>query len=278
MKKVLKAIWNEFIYGGHLAAIGPVIMVLVTCKFLKLRYPLDLLICVYLITYIAYTLDRYLDLKKNKNDPRLRYMAKYQKIFPIILLLSTLAIVTLALHRNFFSLFSATIFIFISFAYNLAFKKLTKIITGFKSFFVALSYSATIFLIIPFTNTRLTLPILLIFLFFFARVLDNTIFCDIKDKTEDKNDKLKTLPVMLTPSKLNILLITINIFSIIPIIYGCIVKILPLTSLWFIIVIFYFFYYYGLSKKQDADAQKIANFWADGELIVWLLIFIGELI
>lgn len=278
MKRILNVIWREFVFGGHLASIGPVIIVLIVCKLSGIRYPLDLLFCVYCITYLAYALDRYLDIKRDKNDPRLEYISKYYKLFPFIFLILLIIISILSFNNSIYSFYFVSIFVIIGFLYNIFLKKLTKSIIGFKSFFVAISYPATVFLIAPFTNSHVSVTMFLIFLFFFARVLDNTIFCDIKDIREDKLNNLKTIPIVLNSKRLNILLISINIASIIPIIYGYIINIFPAYSLLLIITSTYYFYYLDLSKKENADMQKMANFWADGELIVWLLIFLGGFI
>ena len=54
---------------------------------------------------------------------------------------------------------------------------------------------------------------------------------------------------------------------------------LPKYLLFLTTVPLYSYYYLMLSRRPNADYQKLANVWADGESIVWIVAFvIGGLI
>ena len=59
IKKILKFIWDEFIYGGHLLSLGGTSVTFFSCILLNIKITLDCLFIVYLIVYVVYLYNRF---------------------------------------------------------------------------------------------------------------------------------------------------------------------------------------------------------------------------
>ncbi|MFA6422898.1 MAG: UbiA family prenyltransferase [Patescibacteria group bacterium] len=277
MKKVLKVIWNEFIYGGHLLALGPVAINLSVMTALKLPINFFILVGVYLLSYIVYFFDRIQDYDLESSQLRkdlYKFHFKYRIYISVTVVIALLLSMYAASMQSFYL---SLLFIILGFFYGIFFKKLTHIIIGFKSFFVAILYSGTILFtlsVIPTVNSFGLKLILILFFFYFMRWFINTSFCDVKDREVDKKIGYKTLAAVLTN---RVFLITIHIIN--------------LFSLMFLVIMIYYFklpyYLFGLSLvfpftvlylnlyQKQYDLQKLTNIWADAEVIIWLFVSIG---
>lgn len=54
IEKILKFIWNEFIYGGHLPSLGAAAIVLFSGILLNIKITWDCLLITYFIFYLIY--------------------------------------------------------------------------------------------------------------------------------------------------------------------------------------------------------------------------------
>lgn len=276
MTRIFKSIWSEFIYGGHLLALGPTIIVFVCLKLLDLPVVFSLLVEVYLITFIVYFFDRYSDLDKESSFVRIQRFNSYKKLVPFILLVISFIVYAIMREKGIIVLLFAFLLLALGFGYSLVFKKATKYIVGFKSFYVALVFSSVSFFVTIYYTYPLNWSILLLFLFFLIRWFANTTFCDIKDRDQDEKTGLKTYAVVLSTQAFYNFLSIINFISITPIIIGIYFGFLPIYAIFLFFVVPYFEYCLILAKKNNYDIQKVTNEWADGEALLWLfLILIG---
>ncbi len=277
--KILTGIWDEFVYGGHLISLGPTIIAYIYMKISNYSISWKLLLGIYLITFLVHLIDRYIDIKNDSSATRSAYYIKMEKVLPYILILSVIALVVV-LTGSFVMQVFALFVIMMGVFYTIFFKRLTRYILGFKSYYTASIFAGSvIFTAFYYNDYRFNLSLILIYLFFFLRWFSDTIFCDIKDIAKDKTDKLKTFAVEFSKNKLYIFLYVIDILSVLPIFIGVFFDYLPKYLLFLTTVPLYSYYYLILSRRPNADYQKLANVWADGESIVWIVAFvIGGLI
>jgi 4-hydroxybenzoate polyprenyltransferase len=278
-KNILKTIWGELVYGGHLISLAPTS---VSYIYMKVNgYPIswELLLGVYLITYIVHHIDRFIDIKNDSSPDRTEYYSRTKKLQPFVIAMASIVLVFLMLDSLVMTLFALFVVI-AGVLYTLIFKNLTRYILGFKSYYTAIVFAAaTIFTAFYYKDYEITPVLVLIYVFFFLRWFSNTVFCDLKDVEEDKKYHLKTFASQLGRKQFYTLLNAINMASTIPLILGVILGYLPIYTLVLLLTMVYSLFYFHLSKKPKADYQKLSNVWADGESLVWLVsITVGVLL
>jgi len=270
MPKVLKTIWDEFIYGGHLVALGPTIIAYSYMRIENLNVAWFLLAGIYLITYFIHLVDRYFDIKNDSSAARSDHYKKYQgKIWFMLsgsFILLVIAIIGSGTMMLAFSIFLILIGLF----YSLIFKKFTKYILGFKSFYTALAFASVVFLCTFYFHEPVSINAVFIYLFFASRWFSNTTFCDLKDIKQDKTEGLKTFAVAFNTKKLYLFFYITAIISLLILTSGIYFGLLPFFMITFVFPIIYNFYYLYLSRKPRANFQNLANVWADGESLIWL--------
>ena len=149
IKTILKSIWNEFIYGGHLQSLGASAVVFVSCFLSNIKFSWDIFLVSYLVFYSLYLYNHYKELEIDKftNYQRTEHLKKYIKNAPLIIFLIFLVVSLLVF---IFGKFSGFIFVFLiflfGFLYSFVFKRVTKRVPLFKNFFVSAFFSAMDFL------------------------------------------------------------------------------------------------------------------------------------
>ena len=270
MKKILLWFWNEFVYGGHLLALGSGVIIYDSMKLLEMQINWELIIATYLISFVVYSFDRFFHSRTESSRFKESFMGLHPKIFAILIIICASLVLFILLSGGLIVGLYGIFLLAIGIAYSLFFKKFTSNVLGFKSYFVAIAYGSVIFLIPLFFRISTNWIIVILFIFFIMRWFINTTFCDLKDKEEDAKKNLKTFAVNLSKLNFYFLLNLINILSIVPIIVGLWLGLLPLYSLLLLLVLPYSFFYIKKSQNQKIDLQILCNFWADAESLVWL--------
>jgi len=281
IKKILKSIWDEFVYGGHLLSLGAVSVVFTASFLLNIKITWDFLLIVYLGTESVYLYNRYKEFRTDflTNPERTEYIKKYIKIIPLIIFFFSLIIsLILIYHKNFSALFFAVFLLIIGLLYSEIFKGFTQKIVGFKSFFVSLMWALLVIFLAIYYSLSLGLILFLIFVFIFLKCFVITSFFDIKDTEGDRKEGLLTLVNVLGQKKLVDILNLTTVLAVIPIILGFHLKLFPQSSIMLLFTIPYSFYYLKKSQNKKINTSFLYNVIVDGEPILWLfLILIGEL-
>jgi len=279
---ILKFVWDEFIYGGHLLSLGAVSIVFTSALLLGIPVGWDFLMIVYLITYIIYLYDRFRGLEQDSstNYDRSRHIKKYVKYIPIIISSSILIIIGILFYfGNWSSLVFGLLLLLFGLFYNSFFKKLTQKIVGFKNFYVAFEWALLVVFLAFYYSFPLDLAVLLLFIFIFLRWLINTIFFDIKDIKSDKEHNLGTIPVSYGKNKTLNYLHIINIFSFVLVIIGVYKNILPVSFLSLSIFYFYSFFYIQKAKNKSVNINSLSYIMVDGEYLFWsIVLFLSNII
>ncbi len=277
--KVTSLVWEEFIYGGHLVALGPTVIAYICLRLSNYAIHWQLILGLYLITFIVHLLDRYIDINDDSSSARFDYFRRMKPLLPYILTASLLVLAYI-LRDNLAIAAFALFLVGIGVLYTLFFKKLTRYVVGFKSFYTAAVFASSAIFASFYDNWLVFTPVLTyVYIFFFLRWFSDTVFCDLKDVVEDRKNKLRTFANSMDKDSFYTLLSVINILSIFPIVIGIAKGYLPGYSILLLSAPLYSNYYIGLSRRKGADYQKLANVWADGESIVWMFaVLVGGLV
>ena len=272
MVKLLKSIGNEFIYGGHLIALGAVGIGLTLIILIEKQVLLSPLIIIYFLSFVSILHNRYKEKEIDwlTNPERTKFLEKYFQNIPLVILLISAIILSILVAENALApLIFLIVLAIIILLYTKYLKHLTSEFCALKNIVFSLIVSLLLVFISIYYSYNFFNPLfILIFTFCFLRMLVNTIFLDIKDMESDQKNKLKTLPIVFGPSKTIFLLKILTLISGILLITGVIIKLIPRYSLILLFVIPYSFYYF--KKSEKAKYFNLVNYvLADAEFVLW---------
>lgn len=270
--KTLKNIWEEFVYGGHLLSLGASGIIYTIMLIFNLKPSLPLLAMMYLMPQIIYSFDHLKGAEKDAktNPTRSKYFQTQKKKIITLIVVYMVALLGALVYLKNIKIFLAVLFIIaMGMLYAKFFKNLTKKIPAFKNVFVAFMWAFTPIILVSLYYNVFNAGMLPLFIVVFLRLVVNTIFFDIKDIYSDKNNHIKTLPVVFGKNKAINFLQIINILSLAPIAIGVWLNILPSFSLGLLAFYFYSFYYLERAKNNKTDIGFLSYVLADGEYILW---------
>lgn len=277
---LLKSIWDEFVYGGHLLALGLSCMVFMSAMLIGVKITFEFLVVIYLLTLAPCLFGRYVDLKEDAltNPERSSYLSRKAKYIPVMIVSSIVVVVSiLLLNRKLPILFIGVGLILFSFLYDLFFKKLTRKIIGFKNLYVGILFSMLVVMMMFYYGQHFGQAFYLTFTFLFLMTTMGAAFSDIKDIESDKKEGLKTFAVVLGHKKTLFFLMLVTVLSLVPILYGVTNNILPAFSVALVLVIPYNLYLFRESLRKDVNADYLYGFLFDSQLILWLVfVMVGE--
>lgn len=256
MKKVMGKIWDEFIYGGHLTALGAPAIALTVANLNRSEISWSFLIVLYLLVEIIYLIDHLKDNQSDKstNLERSSFIRSKSWLWPI-----SYFVIFIFLSLSYGNLnFILVLLIYLIFGatYPLYTKSLSKKITGFKNYIVIALWSTIPVLYYTFYSIPLNNLLFYFVFFMIIREFVNTSYCDIKDIKSDQLRGLKTLPVKLGKTKTLNILSVVNLTAIVPIIYGIYQGTFPRNSVVLIGAIVYCFIYINIAKSADVKQRS----------------------
>lgn len=281
IKKTLKIVWEEFIYGGHLLSLGAGAIVISTSLLLDERISWDYPIMIYLIAYTAYLYNRYKEVEKDflTNPERTQHLKKYIRHVPVIIWCVFFIILGILIYSKKLSALPFILFLFGGgLFYTIFLKKITKEIAAFKNFFVALEWTLPIVFLPTYYSFSFSLPLLLIMLFVYLKTFIVSSYFDAKDVEIDGREKLLTIPIILNlKNYLTFLKYLTFLFGLI-IILSVWFEQLPIFSLILLFTIPFNFYIFKETQKSIISLPRL-YFFASGEFILWpILLLIGKVI
>jgi 4-hydroxybenzoate polyprenyltransferase len=201
MTKILRAVWDEFLYGGHLQCLGSVAILWTAADLFRLPFPWGLPLSTYAVSYAVYIYNRLLEVKADEvtNPARTAYVVQHRRPLWRAFVVSSLlaAVVVLATASV-----SGAIFLGVVFAcgllYTNSLKALTRIIPGFKTLYVAVAFTALVFLPFLYIGRKIPFDALLPFAgWAFLNAVIMQVFLDVKDMASDQRAGLRTIPLLL---------------------------------------------------------------------------------
>lgn len=277
MKKVLNWIWNEFIYGGHLTALGAPGIAYMTSVLLGKEINWAFVILLYTGAQSVYLFDRLKDVRfdARANERRSAFLQKKIKFYYVAVVFYFIAtcLIPLLNHKVLFEIVFLSVFA-LSLAYSKLFKPITKKIVGFKSIFVSIVWSLIPVFYVFYFNLPFTFGLLLIIAFMLMREWVNTWFCDIKDIEIDKEHGLKTFAGMFSGKVFSFILIIINLISVVPIIFGIIYGLIPPISYFLLFSVVYALCYLAISKYNRINQELMFSIIPDTEPVLYAVFLI----
>ena len=280
IKKILKSIWNELIYGGHLQPLGAASIIFVSGILLKIQITWDVLFVTYILFYPLFLYNRFKEIKIDylTNSQRTQHIKKYIKFIPIILyLVIFILVISLIYFSNFRALIFGLLVLFFGFLYTIIFKKFTNKIPLFKDLYVAAVFALLpFFLLVYYSYFLVSINVLLLSLLIFLESFLMPVFLDIKDIESDKREKLRTLPVMLGKEKTIVFLSIFNLIGTMTIMaFIFYLSTLPKSILMLLFTIPFDFYCYMLVKRR----RRFGYILQGGKFILWpFLVLLGKII
>ncbi|MBN1280856.1 MAG: UbiA family prenyltransferase [Candidatus Thermoplasmatota archaeon] len=279
-QNVKEFVVNEFVHGGHLLAVGSSAVALSTMILLGALIRWEFLLIAYLCPLCIYSYDHYRDFERDaeNNSSRTSHLRKYHHVHPLLIgVYGGLFIALLVLFGNLWSILFGISLLCIGMFYTTKVKQATTRITGFKNVYTSLSVASLILFTGIYCSYSVGLVLLLLFVFMFLRFMVNTCFCDIKDIKTDSKYHIRTLPVVLGKEKFLRILHVINLISIVPVVIGVYLQVLPVFSVLLIAAVVYSVYYIEKAKHQGTDMQTLSSVVVDGEFAFWpFIVSIGS--
>lgn len=276
MKKIARAIWEEFIYGGHLTALGAPSIGFACSRIMQENVSLAFLASLYAGAESIYLKDRLQDIEHDKksNLGRSIYYKKNKTWLSILLVgYIIVAVILPVIEYKFIYSLAFLILLSMGLSYKNHFKPLSRNITAFKNFFVSTMWALIPFLFLIYHKTTPTIAFVIFLLFILIRELINPTFCDIKDIEQDKTAGTKTLAVSFGKEKILRFLTVVNILSALPIIVGFFWGLLPTNSALLLLVI-PFTAWYLKKSRNDWDNRYLYSAIPDLEIITYALLLI----
>lgn len=281
----INAYWNAFknelIYGGHMAAMVAPAFILSVSLMMSMVPDLHLLAIAYLIPLISYSFDYYKEMNKDilTNPERAEYMSRNIKIYPYVIgsyILLLVALLALTMNINMI-VFTAALIIS-GVVYGKFLKGFTRKIVAFKNIYTALMWALLGSIMIPiYYSVNIDTFFMLMLAFVFLKVILNVMFFDLKDLEGDREEGLKTLPVVLGKSGALKFLNGLNLLAFVPLAIGIWMNIVPMYTIMLGALFFYDRYY--LKKAAVVDSKELRSLsyvMADAEFLLWpVLLAIG---
>lgn len=265
---------EEFLYGGHIFALGSACIAASTIIILKTELNLGILLLFYLIFYIIYLYDHFKGVESDAltNSKRTAYLSgRAGNRLIVFRIMFSLVFFILVLSGDTKVFILGALILVMGISYGIFFKNITKKIFAFKNFFVALVWSILIFYALLCVREPYVFLVGLFAWFVFVRMLSIQIFFDIRDIEGDKIKHLLTVPVVMGERKAVELIYSIDLFMTISLLA---VYSIPFyrneIEIFFLLILVYRFFY----MKKYFEKDQSCFLWAAGEPIVWFIIVI----
>jgi len=277
LEKMLTCFWKEFIFGGHLFALGAACVVAMCSLVFGLPIGMDLLVVTYLIFYPIYLYDYTKGASDDllTNSLRATYLSGNKKTY-IVVAGSFVVLTILFMHySNYITMLLGFVVLVLGLLYSSYFKQLTKKIIAFKNFFVSTVWALLVLFFFFYYSIPITTAALILAGFVFTRMVAIQILFDVRDIEGDRKNGLLTIPVVMGDHMEFRLLKCLNIASIALLVISVYFSLLPFLSLSFVPVMFYAFNY--IKKVRISMNNYACYLLAAVEPIVWFsAVFFGS--
>jgi len=282
IKRILISIWNEFIYGSHFISLAGSSISVIGAFLLGIELTWPVPVIFYLLLQIGFFYNRYKDFNKDflTNPERTQHIKRYIKYLPVIIFLySVVFTLILAYYGNLPSIILGLAMLFLALLYSEIAKEITKKIFLFKELYFAACWGLLILLLALFYSNPISIAVILLIIFVCLRIFLSTSLFDIKDIISDKNEKLKTLPVLIGEKKAYNFLAIFSFLVFIPLGIGICLDVFPLYTFSLILIIPYTLFYIYQVKKKEMDPITLHYFIIGGEFNFYLFFLIlGKLL
>ena len=254
LKKYLKIVWNEFVYGSHFISLAGSSISVIGALLIGIKLTWSVPVIFYLLLQVGFFYNRYKDFKKDflTNPERTQHVKRYIKYLPIIIIFySIILTLILVYYGSSSSIVLGLVMLFLALLYSEIAKEITKKIFLFKELYFAACWGLLILLLTLFYSMPISIAVILLIIFIFIRIFLSTSLFDIKDIISDRNEKLKTLPVLIGEKRAYNFLTIFSFLLFIPLGIGIYLNVFPSYTFSLILIIPYtLFYIYQMKKRK----------------------------
>lgn len=272
VEALLKPMWKEFIYGGHIFAVGAVSVAYMCAILCSIPVTIDFMVVIYLIFYTIYLYDYCQGADKDTltNSERATYLKNGHKSSrtTIILYVCILAIgVIYSIFSDITNMLYGFSVLVIGLLYHSHFKVLTKRVPAFKNVFVSVVWALLILSPFLYYSYPITSTALLLSAFIFLRMVSIQVFFDIRDVEGDKKEGLLTIPVILGDKDVPLLKV-LNVATTLLLVYGLYYSIIPPIAIMAVFMFFYAHDYIGKARAKEQSCFILAA----AEPMLWIVL------
>ncbi len=265
---------KEFMYGGHLFALGAISVVYMCALLSSIPITWDFMALVYLIFYCIYLYDYSSGAEEDliNNEDRSEYLKQEKNTNKVAFTMyaSILAVAVIyVVKSDITNMLVGFTVLTLGVLYHPYFKHLTTIIPAFKNIFVSAVWALLAIFLFTYYSYPITPTALILAAFVFLRMLTIQIVFDMRDVKGDMEKGLLTVPLLFKENDCTILNL-LNVLTIGVLIYGIYIGIVPATS---IMLLFVFFYAYSYIKNLHLSRSEKSNYFnAAVEPIIWAVL------
>ena len=288
MRPISNPLIREFVYGGHLGALGAPSIAASAAILLGRTPTFALLLMAYLFTYGAYMLNRGSDITQDiiSNPVRTHYLTGRGKYLTTISGICFAIGYVVAFNTNLVFFVALLLPLILALGYSIGSKKLIRVIGArrlkekllVKN--VAISFGWSLIpILVGLYYQNVSFLLLSFGPFIFLRIMSNTVFFDLRDVKSDGESGVRTIPAVYGSSRAHTIMTIIDAASAAYVAVLALTDWFPIYSMLMIVLPVYAIIYRYFSKRQNADMEFLSDVVADGEDILWgPLMIIGEIL
>ncbi len=271
-------LYREFVYGGHLLALGTASIAATAALVLGRTPTWDLLLMAYLFSFGAYMVNRSSDFDQDRVShlDRTAYLEGRRRTLPAITVISFGVGYVLALLRNLALFTGLLVPVVLAVAYSVGSKRMgralgmSRLKEGLfvKNLTVSFGWSL-IPLLVGLYYMQLPLAVIALCPFIFLRLMVNTIFFDARDVEADAAYGVRTIPVSLGTDASRKLMDVVDFSSGLYVALLVLSGVLPVFAGLLVVFIPYSFAYRYFSQRSTKHQDSLRDLAADGEYLLW---------
>lgn len=274
----MSAVYREFVYGGHLLALGTASIAVSAALVISKTPTWDLILMAYLFSFGAYTVNRLSDFEEDKisHPDRTAYLSGRLRSMPAIAAGCFILGYALAFFRNLIFFAALLLPLILALLYSVSSKRMSRVFgfsrlkEGLLTKNLAVSFGWSLIpILVGLYYLELPLSILALLPFIFLRLMVNTVFFDARDIEADRAYGVKTIPAYLGMAKAWRVMDVLDVASGAYLVLATLSGILPLFALALVVFTPYSFAYRYYSQRSSGHKDSVRDLVADGEYILW---------
>ncbi len=279
---------NEFVYGGHMLAVGTVSIAASFALVLGVIPTPLLLLMAYLFSYGAYMINRSSEIDQDtlSNPTRTRRLAARRKYLPAVAATCFAVGYALAATVNAIFLLALLVPLLLALVYSVGSKRLVRYLGVkrlkekllVKNLVVAFGWSL-IPLLVALYYLDLRFAIVTFGAVVFLRLLTNTLIFDARDVEGDRKFGVRTIPVVFGIVLAFRLMLVVDLAMVAYLVLAISAGLLPAYTSTMVVLPIYSFFYRYLARRPRADLGRICDIVADGEYLLWgPILYLGRIL
>ncbi len=279
---------DEFVYGGHMLAVGTASIAASFALVLGVVPTPLLLLMAYLFSYGAYTINRSSEIDQDalSSPTRTSRLAARRKYLPGVAAACFGVGYALAATVNAIFLVALLVPLLLALVYSVGSKRLVRYVGVkrlkekllVKNLVVAFGWSL-IPLLVALYYLDLRFAIVTFGAVVFLRILMNSIIFDARDVEGDRKYGVKTIPVAFGIVLAFRLMLVFDVAMVAYLFLAISAGLLPIFTATMVVLPIYSFFFRYLARRPRANMGRICDIVADGEYLLWgPILYLGRIL